>query len=352
MLRSERTIVVSIRRSLVNAMRQAGDNARWIAFVLLIPAARLPRPWAVAAADFVGSLFAAASVGARVRREMACAFPFGDASAITLEWIRRPFRDFVAARRIAKGLDDPALLSFKSIGEPPCVREPGQSLIIAAGHFSREAMTGLYAADNIPKRLATVVAGVEDKPSDARGRRLRLQLGELVRGIERARKGDVEIVRVVAGVSIFGRLVNFLRQPGSVVVLAPDAVWPSSKLGGFERAFAGFASHGFAFGAARLARLAQCPIVTCAPYMDEQGGVVIEWGELIAAPDRKDADADMRISNQMLDEIEHAIGARPGQYVQSIGHDRRWDPVSRKWRTAAARPVSPLPRREQEVVSS
>jgi lauroyl/myristoyl acyltransferase len=199
-------------------------------------------------------------------------------------------------------------------------------------------MSALYVPRIIPKRLATVIAEIEPKPKSARARRLRLQLAEMVDGIRRLRNGDVEIVRVNGG-SIFGKLLNVLRGPGGVVIIATDASWPTSKPGGFERPFASFASHGFALGTARMARLAQCPIVTCVPFLDEQGGVTLQWGEVIPAPDRKDADADLRISNLILDDMERAVGSRPGQYVQPIGHERSWDAVARCWRsemTAAA----------------
>jgi hypothetical protein len=207
--------------------------------------------------------------------------------------------------------------------------EPGASFIVATGHFSREAMTSVYIPRIIPKTIATVIAkpGLEGGP---RGLRLKLQLGEIMRGIRHVREGDVDIVEV-GEASVVGALRRHLRRPNTAVVIAVDAHAPS-KAGAYQRPFAGHAVQNFALGTAMLSRLTQRPILPCVSYLDEAGRVVIEWSAPIAAPARTDPEADERITSAILDIFEHAVGLRPGQYVQPIGEGRVWNAAAEQWR--------------------
>lgn len=92
-----------------SAVHQVGDVLRVLAFAMLRPAgAHLPRSWAMGLADAAGYGFYISPIGARARRAMRVAFPAADANALALEWLRRPFRDYVAAAQIVSGRDNPA----------------------------------------------------------------------------------------------------------------------------------------------------------------------------------------------------------------------------------------------------
>jgi hypothetical protein len=95
----------------------------------------------------------------------------------------------------------------------------------------------------------------------------------------------------------------------------------------------------FALGTARLSRLSQRPIVVCVPFLDEAGRTVLEWSLPIPAPARDDDGADARITNDILDILERAIGLRPGQYVLAIGEQRRWSETAKCWVDLAERPI-------------
>jgi lauroyl/myristoyl acyltransferase len=87
----------------------------------------------------------------------------------------------------------------------------------------------------------------------------------------------------------------------------------------------------FSVGTAALSRLAQCPIVACAGYIEKNGTVVLHWGPVIAPPQRKDEGADVRVTDTILDFLEDAVGRRPTQYVLYIGEERQWNPVLQSW---------------------
>lgn len=110
-----------------------------------------------------------------------------------------------------------------------------------------------------------------------------------------------------------------------------DAPWRKNVRGSFARPFASRSNQWFATGAARLARAAQCPIVLCLSYLDETGIVTFEWVRVIDPPAEQDADADVRISNMLLDDIEAAIGRYPTQYVIDFLGTRRLERRSRQW---------------------
>jgi lauroyl/myristoyl acyltransferase len=303
---------------------------RVLAFVILRPAAHLPRRWSLATADAIGSIYSLSPMGHRMRKSMAIAFPNRDARRLAREWMTRPFRDYVAMRRLIVGRDHVAHLSVESRNEPAILREPGQSLIIAIGHFSREANIGLYKAWLIPKKIFATIAPLDLRSWRPRALRLRLQITTIMDGIRRARAGDVDVVPF-DGPGALTKLVRHLRQPDAVVTISTDAVSSSGRERGHLRDFAGHRSISFALGTARLARLSQRPIVVCVPFLDEDGDMVLDWSGPIPAPARDDESADARITSAILDILENAIGMRPGQFVLPVGHERRWDEAARCW---------------------
>ncbi|MEZ5962180.1 MAG: hypothetical protein R3C30_17405 [Hyphomonadaceae bacterium] len=261
---------------------------------------------------------------------MAAAFPELDAQRTAHEWITRTGRDYVAMRRLIAGRDTVAQRPVRSQNEPALLREPGQSVIIALGHFSREAFIGLYKAGAVPKQLAATIAPIEPHRWRPRGLRIKLQVTAIMKGIKVARDGDVEVIPF-DGPGALIRLMKHLRRPNTAVTISTDAILEGGRDGGLDRPFAGHRSLSFAPGTARLSRLSQRPILACVPYLDERGDLAIEWADPIAAPARDDEAADTRVTNEILDFFERAIGKRPGQYVLSIGHARHWDHSSQSW---------------------
>lgn len=316
-------------RSCRVVLTQAVEAFRASLFIMLGAGARIfPRSWAYGFADWFQMLLAASPVGVRARQDMRATFPGQKIDAVAASWLGCPFRDHVTATRIAARLESGREWIVEMRGAPHLLNDPNQSFIMATGHFSREAMSGIYMPWIVQSRLATVVAPMTQAKTP-RGLRVRLQMREMVKGILAIRQGDVDVVEV-AGKSFLVRVLNHLRDPGGVLVIASDASW-GERGGGVIRPFAGYASQNFATGTARLARLCQRPIVPCVPYMAGDRHVVLEWGPVIAAPSREDVDADVRITNEILDWIERRIGERPDQYVLSFGIDRRWSDVAKCW---------------------
>lgn len=326
---SNKTVAL-LRRAPRRLPAHVSDMLRVVALLSLGLAAHLPRRWAFGAADAIGNLYLMSPVGARARAAMAAAFPERDAKIVAREWVSRTGRDYLAMRRVLIGRDNVADMAVRSLNEPALLREPGQSVIIALGHFSREANIGLYKTGVIPKRVAATIAPIERHRWRPRGLRIEMQITAIMEGIKAARGGDVEVIPF-DGPSALMRLVKHLRRPDTAVTISTDAVIEGGRERGHDRGFAGHRKQSFALGTARLARLSQRPILACVPYLDEHGGFAIEWAEPIAAPARDDEDADAKVTDAILDFLERAIGRRPGQYVLSVGHARHWDESGQRW---------------------
>jgi len=334
-----------IRRVFVYAPRRLlkniAETLRLIAFALLRPAASfLPRSWALALADLVGAIVAASTAGRSARLGMELSFgQSADPARLARGWLTRPFTDYVIFRRILTGREGTGRWRIEHRGLEKCqvLFEPGQSVIVATGHFARHPIIALYFPEIIPKKLAAVVAALDHRSKDPTSLRLRLQFGQMMDVLKYVRHGDIELVEVgIPGAA--SRLLQSLQEPGNVVVMAVDPPWPTERPGSFERAFAGHLSQGYATGAARLSRLAQCPVVTCIPYLEDDGRIIFEWSEPIPPARPEDRGSDVRVTNRILDSIERAVGLRPTQYVLKIGHHRRWDPTSESWRPVEASP--------------
>src|SRR5690606_32230730 len=85
------------------ALGHFSDLARVLALVALRPAAYFPRRWSFATASAIGFVYSLSPLGHRVRRSMAIAFPDRNARGLAREWMTRPFRDYVAMRRLIIG---------------------------------------------------------------------------------------------------------------------------------------------------------------------------------------------------------------------------------------------------------
>ena len=304
-----------------------------VAQIVLRPAAdHLSRDFAGRIADLVGALSARTPHGRRVAGEFERAFGAGSGARIAAGWFARPFRDFAALQQVARGR---CLIEAWGVREriPAAaerIRDSGSPYVVATGHFSREAVLHLYVPSAIPGRLSTLVARLPGRSRHPAARRVRLQCGTSLRAVACVRPQTRFVYVREAGQA--AEALNELRRPEGALLAAVDA---TAWRGPLVRPFAGRRSREFALGTARLARLAGCPILPCVPYLDDEGGVVLEWGEPIPPPARRDRLADRDVTSAVLDVLEVGVGRRPDQYVVPTRGERRWNPATATWRDPA-----------------
>ena len=340
--------VRSTRAAASNARQRVHDVTRSLLLLAVVrPAARhLPRSWALATARLSGRIVASYTLGgSSPSRDAAATFSLDQKAARRLAraWAEIRFTDFVVLERIRRRREDPAAWRVEERNTEVIdkLRDSGASFVVAAGHFLRHPSYTVWTGRAFPQRTASVVAPLGGTPSGLRSRWMHEHLA-LMTDILEAEDADIVIVGRPGVARV---LVDRLKQPGTVVVIAPDAPLPPGQAG-HERAFAGRRARAFATGTARIARLAGCPIIVCNPYLDEDGTVVLEWVGLPLTPD-EDVDDD-QVIDAILDVVESTIGRRPDQYVLPIGAERRWDPTRERWYDPA---VALAPSVETEVAT-
>jgi lauroyl/myristoyl acyltransferase len=301
--------------------------------LVLLPAARLlSRRWGGWTANALSLvLMISPKSGIRVYYQMRQAFGNGRLRSLFLTWrfLSQPFRDFVFLRRIEYGREDPTEWRCveRNADAVRELRESGESYILATAHFLREGINSWQAPSINPGQPIHVMLDLPDISWRPSVLRVRMQYGALI-GESRNCTRDVELAPVRKG--SFRTLCNRLRERGNVVVMHVDAPWSADRAGSYTRPFAGQKARVFAVGAARLARLAQCPIVSFVYWMERDGTFVFEWG----TPTRPLLDAeddDVNLMNELVDRMEVAIGENPTQYILPIGGDRRWNPGRKRW---------------------
>ena len=88
-------------------------------------------------------------------------------------------------------------------------------------------------------------------------------------------------------------------------------------------------------GAARIARLSGAAILPMVPIWTEDDGLVIEWGQPIEPATSGLREDDIAVHNQVLDQIEKAIGRNLLNYT--FKHflfeptQRSWNPATDAW---------------------
>jgi hypothetical protein len=126
------------------------------------------------------------------------------------------------------------------------------------------------------------------------------------------------------------KLLDELRRPGSVNQILVDAHW--EKPNAYRRPFAGIAERGFALGAARIARIAQCPVVPLVAVLGPSPrSVIYEWGDPIWPGVVDDTANDRKVIDAALDFLEQGVARYPTQYLHPIGHERHWDASQAAW---------------------
>lgn len=306
-----------------------------VGLLILKPAAdHLPARWAEAIARCFALAYALTPYWGLIKIvQMRRALGVGLLQGIvmTRDWFARPLLDAVILRRILGRRDDftrwPVAQINRTLVAP--LLASGQSFILATGHFSRKAAVPLFTEANISHKVHLVSNPPVKRTANPQTAWVRFHYGQML-AILPVLRHDMATINP-GRPNLMAHLVGTLRAPGNAVAIMVDAPWRKNVRGGFARPFASRSNQWFATGAARLARAAQCPIVLCHPYLSETGTITFEWVRVIDPPAEQDAEADVRISNILLDDIEAAIGRHPTQYVIDFLGPRRLERLTRHW---------------------
>jgi hypothetical protein len=302
----------------------------------LTPAAYvLPREWALAVADiFALFLLILPAPGMDTYWQMRRAYGKGRFESLLLAWgyLARIYRDFVAIKRLSYKRENPFHWKIveRNADDINSLRASGESYIVATGHFAREAIFSMTSPSVTYGHPVQLSLSPPDRIRRLYDLRVRIQFGTWQKCDFAGWGRDAEIVFIGPDPLPFRTLYDRLRKPGNVVFMHVDAPWKKSQTGSFERPFAGLGNRVFATGAAQLARLTRCAVISCVYMLEEDGTYVLEWGTPIRCNGRF-AENDVDVMNALIDPLEVAVGERPTQYVLGIGSDRRWNPGSRRW---------------------
>lgn len=334
------------RRTLRTTIQRLPEWARYFSelYALLPAADRLPRGWALRLADGIGwaEALTPLEAGRDARREVhaATAATGARAAALAAQRLAAYRRDLVILRRLRTGREHTRDWKVTEVNAGPVhdLVARKQPVLLAGGHFMESAH--LVVNTRIFPQLAGRTVSRAMPPLNSRdpaAKRERLE-NELVYGLSRQLIGMTDMTRHIPRVGEEGnvqdRALAQLAQPGGVVSILIDALW--ERPGAYRRPFAGLRERGFALGAARIARIAQVPIVLRATVFDGPMSVRVEWCDPVqpGAPD--DKASDVAVIDQLLDQLERFVGRYPSQYLHPVGFERRWNAETERWEPARA----------------
>lgn len=328
--------IAAPRRIVAAAQRRVFELVRLATMLLILrPAARvLPLRAALLLPWSIGRVLAGLPKGRRIQGEFKQAFRRGphDPAAVTRSWVSMQYRDYVLVMRaLVRGVEVVPGAGDIEVHSPADTRlllETDTPVLVAVAHFRREGFFSFFREGVFPRRILLVVAPMPEGSSPAETRRLGEHYGALLRYAKAARADTQLFVR---GSGSLGDLVAASSQPGwspNIHIDAPISGTPSHS---FARPFAGRNERRFATGTARIARAAQLPTVLLLTRVSETGRVVFTYSSPFPPPAVDDARADERLTSQLLDEVEKAIGRYPDQYVFKVGHERIWNPDTETW---------------------
>ena len=328
------TLARFARRDLISSLlvsrrlRDVCAVAEWVRFLaewlVLVPAARyLPLRAALAVADAIGTVDSMVPTQTRreLQEEMArLGVPEDDVPRLVRARMVMRRRDLAWLERMGRGreyLDDWTVVESNAGPVHDLIRAQ-RSFIVAGGHFTKAATKLRFKI--IPPHGASVTAA--KTPFEFSPRKLRQRLMSDVEGRARAgllrehRTRSVEVEHAPGGArsNVQDQVLADLAEPGTVTQILVDAYWDRPRA--HRRDFGGQINRGFARGAPRIARLAQCPIVPfVAVFGSGERTVQIDWGDPIepAAPDN--AQSDDATVDRALDFLEAGIRRYPAQYV-------------------------------------
>lgn len=304
--------------------------------LVLTPAAYLlPRSWALAVANVLSLLLVVLpSPGMVTYARMRRAFGEGRLRSFQLAWgsVARPYKDFVTLKRVLYGREDVSgwKIIERNSDEVASLRDSGQSFIVATAHFARAALLAIACPSITPGNLITVGHPPPAKIRSPFHLRLRIQYGTMLKALSSVWRRPGEFAFTGSSQSAASLIYERLRKPGNIVSIHVDAPWPKCPKGSYSRPFAGLRDRTFSTGAAQLAALTRCPIVTCVYWQQDDETVIVEWGSPIRRIDDETDTID-----DLLDKLEAAVGERPMQYMLDIGGERRWNEARKRWEDLA-----------------
>lgn len=303
---------------------------------VLVPAADfLPRGGALLVARGLAWLITIGTVrGLRARRNRRRSFGGSNTDALRAAraWIETPLRDFVYERRILRdreAMPGPKVVETGS-EHARRLRAEGGPLIVATGHFCRQAMHATSMPQATPGVLGILALPMPQPSWRPSVMRARLVFGQIPECYRKSRAGALRELVPGSGKDATRSLIRHLKDDRQIVIVHVDAPWKAER-SCYKRPFAGHAQRAFSVGTARLARITQTPIVVCIPYQTADGYTVLEWHDPILPPPPTETEADERVTDQMLDVIESAVGRRPEQYVLDVFGTRRWNASAGRW---------------------
>jgi lauroyl/myristoyl acyltransferase len=317
------------------------EACRYASYKSLLPSVvdSSNRALALRTANILGFILATSPISGRHSfRVFRKAFGLGwkDAFARSCGWFSGPYRDFVIFRRLLDSREDPADPNRWPIREinrefVDQLRDARSSYIVTTGHFCRVACISAYFKRITPNQILLVAAQRQPFEGSIFQRRMSIQFGQMMDALKFCRNDEIEIIEVGGKTTLFKTILERLQEPGTTAFLSVDAPWDKHKPGGIMMPFAGHKEAYFAMGAARLAKMARVPIINSIAYLDENEQVVVEWKPPIRFDDGMDEISEEDLMQDLLHEIEIAVGRRPEQYVLEIGSERRWNHHEQCW---------------------
>ena len=305
--------------------------SRFVALAAKLPLRKLKRravtslpKRAVLAATHPTSLFWTLTIpgGRHVASYMRSAYRTGRLSSIrqAAAWKAHKYREAVLAVRLEEGKERIADWPVVHHNRGPferLVRE-GRPFLLVTGHFA--AIAAYRALDTHPVASITATHGLPAELSPIQRQFV---------GRPTSAGANVRFVHV-GQPSLPVVLARQLTTPNTMLILILDG---QNDLAPHWRPFAGYASYPCQLHAARLARLAQCPVVFNSVTWDKRGRVYVEWSNSFDPPARHDRAGETALTDALFDELEAAIGRHPTQYTWTTGFDRYWDGRAACWRS-------------------
>ncbi|HEY8173446.1 MAG TPA: hypothetical protein VIH21_10210 [Dehalococcoidia bacterium] len=305
---------------------------RWV----LLPVARvLPKRIAYVVADIAGLIDAMIPAKAG-RAAHAEARAFGGqrlgAFVFAARRLAGPRRDLVDLARLRRLRDDPSRWRYVETGREAVdeLRAQGRAILVVSGHFRTAIDTAArvtLAPESINKGIRNPVPAATMSPYALRERLQNTTaygLSQLLIG-----ETDRQLYPIVGRENMQDRLLEELSRPGGWARIQIDAIW--DKPGAYERPFAGAVKRKFALGAARIARLAQAPVVPFMVVENPAGICQVVWGTPLEPPPIDDKAADVAFMDLLLDGLERDVGRYPLEYLHPIGGERRWNAACERW---------------------
>lgn len=287
---------------------------------------RAPMAVSFVAAGAAGLSWALLTPGGRsLSADMAVAYGGGILRGVRLAgaWKAWRFRQAATAVRLEESREDPARWTtiWRNSAHVERLMAEGKSFILTCGHFAAIApMALLY---NLRARNVYIVYG---------GKKEFDWMMSWMASRPNAHGATVHFAHVGEGSDSALELVRGLSEPGTVVWMSMDLnneVKPR-----YWRPFGPVASYPIRPYAARLARLAQCPVVYHVTTTRLDDRAVTEFGAPLQPPARNDKEGEIALTDRLLDQLEVSMGRHPEQYArfgEIMLTGRRWNRRTERW---------------------